>query len=95
MNINKTAMIKIACLLLILFPLAACSSLSTGAQEKPTVKRIGPSETRDLVQTGEALLVCSYDDQTCEKIMLEGALFKSELEARESKLPKDSKIIFY
>ena len=58
--------------------------------------RISPQEARQKVKSGQALLVCAYDD--AEKFIqnhLEGALSFSELRSRLPALGKDQGIIFY
>lgn len=58
--------------------------------------RITPSETRQKVISGQALLVCAYDDpEKFKKNHLEGALSFSELLAKLSALDKSQEIIFY
>jgi hypothetical protein len=59
------------------------------------IERIGPEQARERVQSGEALLVCSYDEEECKGILLEGALLRSEFESRLASLPRDQEIIFY
>lgn len=60
-----------------------------------TIERIEPEETRMKVQTGAALLVCSYQDNKCEKMLLEGAMLRTQFEAKLPSIPKDQEIIFY
>ena len=60
-----------------------------------TIERIGPKETRMKVQTGVALLVCSYEDSKCENILVEGAMLRSQFEAKLPAISKDQEIIFY
>jgi len=40
-------------------------------------------------------LVCSYDDERCKEILLEGAILKSEFESKLPSLSKTQPIIFY
>jgi len=76
------------------FYIAACGS--PGKTRTPAeIERISPERARAKVQAGEALLVCAYRDSTCGKVMLEGALMKSEFVQRLPSLPKDQEIIFY
>lgn len=56
---------------------------------------VSPEEARQAVQSGQALLVCSYGDEICRSFHLEGAIFLSQLESRLPSLPKDQEIIFY
>lgn len=58
--------------------------------------RISPNEARAKVTSGQALLVCAYDDpDKFNKNRLEGALPFSELLAKLPALNKDQEIIFY
>jgi hypothetical protein len=59
------------------------------------IERISPEDARQLVDSGQALLVCSYDDDSCKSKLIQGALLHSELEARLASLSKDTQIIFY
>ncbi len=59
------------------------------------IERISPEDARQLVESGQALLVCSYDDDSCKSKLIQGALLKSELEARLASLSKGTQIIFY
>ena len=58
--------------------------------------RIEPREARKKVESGEALLVCAYDDeQKCRQMHLEGAIHLQELEEKLPGIPKEQEIIFY
>ncbi len=60
------------------------------------VPRIPPTEAREKVVNGTALLVCAYaDDQKFKRNHLEGAIPLAELDARQTSLSKDHEIIFY
>jgi hypothetical protein len=59
------------------------------------IERIGPEEARAQVQAGKALLVCSYGDEKCGGILLEGAMLLSTFESKLSSLAMDQEIIFY
>lgn len=59
------------------------------------IPRISVQEAQARVSTGEALLVCSYDDRTCRNMLPEGAMLRSQLEKSLPQLPKDREIIFY
>jgi len=60
------------------------------------VPRIDPAEARRRVQSGQALLVCGYEDETkCREMALEGAITLSELKRRLPSLPKSQELIFY
>lgn len=55
---------------------------------------IDPTQAREKVHQGEALLVCAYEDpQRCRDLLLHGAISLDELESIE--LSKDREIIFY
>ena len=59
-------------------------------------QRIGVDEAHRLVQAGEALLVCAYDDEEKFRALhLEGAISRTQLRQREAQLPPDQRIIFY
>jgi hypothetical protein len=59
-------------------------------------QRIDPQQARREVSSGNALLVCAYDDQQkYQQYKLTNALSLSELKAQEAALPKDRKIFFY
>ena len=45
--------------------------------------------------SGEALLVCAYDDERFEKFNLEGAISFREFESMVPGLARDREIIFY
>jgi hypothetical protein len=58
--------------------------------------RINPEETRQKMESGTALLVCAYDDESRFKQMqLEGAISLSEFKSRLPMLEKNHEIIFY
>lgn len=62
----------------------------------PESLRIGVEQARTKVQTGEALLVCAYnDDAKCRALKLEGSIPLSQFETRVGALPKMQEIIFY
>lgn len=64
-------------------------------KEDSAVTRIEPAEARSLVTSGRALLVCAYGDDSCKSKMLEGALLRSELDAKLPTLPREQTLIFY
>ena len=68
---------------------------ASDSKQENAVERIGPQETRDLVTSGQALLVCSYSDKRCKSILLDGALLRSELDNKIEELPMTQQIIFY
>lgn len=60
------------------------------------VARVGPEEARRKVETGEAILVCAYDDEEkCRDLHLEGAIHMQELEEKLPEIPKEKELIFY
>jgi hypothetical protein len=60
------------------------------------VKRISPQEARARVNTGQALLVCAYEDEAkCRMVNLEGSISFTKFQARLGSLPKTQEIIFY
>lgn len=60
------------------------------------VPRIEPRRARELVRSGEALLVCAYEDeQKCRSMALDGAITRNELERRKERLPRDQTLVFY
>jgi hypothetical protein len=67
----------------------------TPADASREIPRVSPETARERVQSGRALLVCAYDDKTCEPMILEGAMSYGELKSRLATLPKDQEIIFY
>ena len=48
------------------------------------IDRISVEESRAKAQSAEALLVCSYGDDSCKDMLVEGGILKSEF---EKKLP--------
>jgi hypothetical protein len=60
------------------------------------IRRIAPEDVRSEVGSGDALLICAYDDQDkCGKYHLTHAVALDELQVHLSTLPKDRKLIFY
>jgi hypothetical protein len=60
------------------------------------IERIGPEDARERVRSGQALLVCAYEnDATCSRMRLDGAISLRELEARAATLARDRELIFY
>jgi hypothetical protein len=58
--------------------------------------RVSPREAREKATTGQAMLVCAYDDeQKCKQMNLQGSITLSELKSRQDSIPKDREIIFY
>ncbi len=65
------------------------------ASADPPIPRIDAQETRTLVASGEALLICAYDDGYCRTRLLDGALFLGQLDGMLDKLPMNQMLIFY
>jgi hypothetical protein len=58
--------------------------------------RISPQDAFRQVSSGQAILVCAYEDETkCNTMMLKGAISLKEFESRLPNLKKDQPIIFY
>ncbi len=58
--------------------------------------RISPEEARAKARSGEALLVCAYDDEEkFRKMHLEDAISFAEFRRRETSVSKGQEIIFY
>jgi hypothetical protein len=59
-------------------------------------ERISPEEAYKRSKSGDALLVCAYDDDDKFRTMrLEGAISLSEFKLKLPGLSKDREIIFY
>lgn len=60
------------------------------------VERINVEEARRKTKSGDALLVCAYDDEEkCEAMKLEGSISLADIEARLASVPRDQEILFY
>ena len=62
------------------------------------VERIPPEEAFEEVSSGEALLICAYDDdEKCRRLQLDRSLTLRELEEllRQGEVPRDRELIFY
>jgi rhodanese-related sulfurtransferase len=58
--------------------------------------RISPEAVRSMVDAGEAILVCAYeDDEKFRRVQLAGAIPLSEFQARLPALEKSREIVFY
>lgn len=79
-------------LLLVILTAAACAAQKGHSM---AIDRISVSDARKMVKSGDALLVCSYEDDRCKSMLLEGAILKSEFESKLPSLPKTEPIIFY
>jgi hypothetical protein len=94
--VSKTC--KTLCLLVFVLSLTTMlvsTSWASYTKEDKAIERISPEDARQLVESGQALLVCSYGDDSCKSKLIQGALLKSELEARLTSLSRDTQIIFY
>ena len=61
-----------------------------------TIERIDVGTARKNVSSGQALLVCAYeDDVKCRKGRLEGSIPLARFETIAATLPKTQEIIFY
>jgi hypothetical protein len=59
-------------------------------------RRVTPEEIYPRVQSGEALLVCAYDDEAkFRRFQLPGAISLAELKSRLPALRPDRQIVFY
>jgi len=59
-------------------------------------ERISPTEVREKLVAGKALLVCAYEDEAKFKAMqLQGAISLREFMAKLPSLSKDQEIVFY
>ncbi len=59
-------------------------------------ERISPEETYREMKSGEAFLVCAYDDEKKFKAMhLEGAMSLDDFKKRLPSLSKEQEIVFY
>ena len=73
-----------------------CSpALASSTKAVGEVERIDPEEAMMKVKSGEALLVCAYEDEKCKTVLFEGALLRSEFESKLATLSKTQEIIFY
>jgi hypothetical protein len=79
-------------LVLVILTAAACAAQKGSST---AIDRISVGDARKMVTTGDALLVCSYEDGRCKTMLLEGAILKSQFESRLPSLPKAQPIIFY
>jgi len=81
--------------LLALTVLTAGAGWTMGKDPDAVIERISPKDAHRMAASGQALLVCSYDDDHCRSVLLEGALLRSEFEARVPALTLDQTVIFY
>lgn len=60
------------------------------------IERVSPERVREKVQSGNALLICAYDDDgKYGKMRLQGSIALREFKSGISEIPKDREIIFY
>lgn len=58
--------------------------------------RVRPEEILGRVQSGEALLICAYDDDEKFKTLhLEKALSLRQFQELKPSIPKDKELVFY
>jgi len=61
-----------------------------------TAQRIDPEQTREHMDSGDALLVCAYDSpEKFEQNRLEGAISLQKFESQVDELDRDREIVFY
>lgn len=59
-------------------------------------RRIGVEKAHDLLESGEARLICAYEDEEkCNRLKLPWATPLSEFQLDASSLSKDQSVIFY
>ena len=60
------------------------------------VERVSAEEARREVESGRALLVCAYDDETkCRQMRLQNAVTLQALQQRIDSVPHNQTLIFY
>lgn len=90
---KSSSILRLSVALLLVFLTAiACAAPKEFPME---IDRISVIDARQMVRSGDAVLVCSYDDERCKEILLEGAILKSEFESKLPSLSKTQPIIFY
>ncbi len=58
--------------------------------------RIMPQDAYPRIKSGQAVLVCAYnDDERYKKMQLEGSISLEEFYARLPQYPKEQEIVFY
>ena len=95
---QKVNIVPKVCILAVIFIWGTTAmSLSDQSSTPGEVGRIGVTDARNNTKSGSALLVCSYDDETCKGkgVLLEGAILLSDFEKKLPSLAKDREIIFY
>ena len=59
-------------------------------------RRTSPEEAHRKVESGEALLVCAYDDEAkCRQLRIDHAIDLAELQRKLNDIPANKEIIFY
>jgi hypothetical protein len=90
---KSSSILRLSVALLLVFLAAiACAAPKEFPME---IDRISVIDARQMVRSGDAILVCSYDDERCKEILLEGAILKSEFESKLPSLSKAQLIFFY
>lgn len=60
----------------------------------PNAERIDAERARERVETGDALLVCAYDEEgKCRDLEVEDAITLAELRSRD--MANDREIVFF
>ena len=60
------------------------------------IESVSPGKAREKVQSGNALLICAYDDDgKYGRMRLQGSIALSEFKSGISGIAKDREIIFY
>lgn len=60
------------------------------------IPRIPVEEAYRKIKSGQALLVCAYDDEEkCRRFNLDGSMSLASFEPKVSSLPKTQEMIFY
>ena len=95
MTSKMISALKIGLVAAMMIAIVTGSSFAGDSNSDHEIERIGPQETRELVTSGQALLVCSYSDTRCQSILLEGALLRSELDEKIQDLSMTQQLIFY
>jgi hypothetical protein len=64
--------------------------------EMPDVSRISVQEARERARSGQALLVCAYEqEEKCNQVALDGSISLTQFQQRLSSLPKEQELIFF
>ena len=95
MTLYINAFIKLSIFLLCLSLIPTTLFLTSPMAAELKIEHVSAAESRTSVRQDGGLLVCSYADKRCQKILFEGAIMRSEFEARLPFLAKRQAIIFY